>query len=90
MDASTLRLQTASLTTAVRYGQPILVSDLELVEGTMDVPVAEVAAALGRSYHATCTMRSLVRRGDEAPRPTVARVAASDRPYRGFMEGDAE
>lgn len=88
-NAATLRLQAASLALAAAHGDPIKIADLELVEATLDLPVSEVAEALGRTYWATTTMRRLVREGVEAsPRPV--RVAASDRPYRGWVEGMGE
>jgi len=82
-DASTLRLQAASLATAASYGAPITVADFNLVEATLDLPVAEVAEALGRTYWATGTIRRLIREG-AVSRP---RANVSVQAYRGWVEG---
>lgn len=84
-DPSTQRLQNMTLATAHAWGDPITVNDVTWVEETLDLPLAEVASLLGRSYHAVTTMRVLVRQGLLTPTPP--RVSALDRPYRGWLEG---
>ncbi len=84
LSLATERLQTLSIPTADRRGAEITSEDWAWVEETLDIPVLEVAVARDRTYHAICAMRYLLRTGAVRRPP---RVAASDRPYRGWVEG---
>lgn len=83
MDTWTLKAQLDSKRTAERHGETWTSADLELLSAFEDSATAELAEALGRTYFAVQSIKSAVRAGK---RTTRTRVAASDRPYRGWRE----
>lgn len=86
MDTWTRETQNRTKRTADRTGEAWTSADLELLTAFADEPVEEIARATGRTYFAVATMRQLVAAG----RAHAGRVAASDRPYRGWLEGDGD
>lgn len=82
------RAQQATVASAVRHGEGWTSSELELVAAFgSEVSAVELAEAAGRTLFAVQSMKQAVRAGK---RVGSGRVAASDRPYRGWLEGQGE
>jgi len=80
----TIRTQESTRATATRNGEAWTSRDLDLVTACDDVPDAEVAQALGRTLYAIQSIRHAIAVGRNVG---STRVARSDRPYRGWVEG---
>lgn len=87
MDTWTRATQNATKRTAEKHGEVWTSSDLELLAEFETEALAELARTTGRTYFAVSTMKSMVRAGKVDPAKRKVRVAASDRPYRGWVEG---
>lgn len=83
MDNWTAATQARTKATATKHGETWTSADLELVDAFAAEANAELAEALGRTLFAIQSIKSAIRNGAR----NTERVAISDRPYRGWMEG---
>ena len=71
---------------AEKHGETWTSADLEFLTAFQAEISTDVALALGRTLYSVQSMRKLVAEGRTAAR----RVAASDRPYRGWKISDGD
>lgn len=81
------RVQATTIATATRHMEGWTSAELELVETFFDEPNAELAVTLGRTLYAVQAIKEAVRAGRKVG---SQRVAASDKPYRGWLEGQGD
>jgi len=86
MDTWTATVQATSKATAIKHGETWTSADMELVSAFEGEALAELARATGRTYFAVSTMKGMIAAGKQ---PT-ARVAITDRPYRGWVESQGD
>jgi len=75
---STVRHQQASLKTAHRWGDTWTSADLEFLAACPEIPVAELAAALGRTVYAVSCARTTL--ADDRPRAAATSRRKPARP----------
>lgn len=85
MDAWTIKTQGETKITADNHGETYTNEELEMIVAFGDEPIKELATTLGRTYFAISTMKAMIAAGKIAA--PARRIAASDRPYRGWVEG---
>lgn len=81
------RIQATTIATATRHMEGWTSAELEMITAFIDEPNAELARATGRTLFAIQSIKQAVRAGRTVG---STRVAASDRPYRGWLEGDGD
>lgn len=83
MDTWTRTTQDATIVTADNHRERYTQDELDMIVAFPDEPISELATTLGRTYFAITTLKAMIAAGKIAAAP----VAASDRPYRGWVEG---
>ena len=86
MDRWTRTTQNATTVTAENHGERYTAEEIEMIVTFGDEPIADLAVTMGRTYFAIGTLKGLIAAGKVA----APMVAASDRPYRGWVEGQGD
>lgn len=85
MDNWTRTTQARTTVTADNHRERYTQDEIDFVQQLAHEPISELATALGRTYFAISTLKQMIAAGKITA--GSARVAASDRPYRGWVEG---
>ena len=80
------RIQGETIANANRAGMTYTSNELEMISAFSDDSIADVANAMGRTYFAIQTMKSVIASGKVSASPE-RRIAKSDIVYRGWKEG---
>lgn len=81
------KIQNQTKATAERHDLEWTTAELEMITAFADdVSAAELAEAMGRTLFAIQSIKQAVRAG--RTHAGQAKIAASDRPYRGWTEAD--